>query len=445
MKNVASWGTKAHVLKYKVVMDKTVRILLVEDSQDQIKLISRSFIESNKNVLLTVACDLNEAFSFLEASEPDLVITDCLLPSGSGLSLLPGEQKNSRYPVIILSSQENEQTAIEALKSGALDYIVKSDSTLSKMPDIAENALREWSIIKQRKIEDEQKEISHDSSDFKVEERMEELVQANQELKAEIEKYKKVEKQLIVDKKEADEANKAKSEFFANLSHELRTPLHAVLSYSRFGINKIDKIKKEKILGYFEKIETSAKRLEILLTDLLDLSKMESGRMVYQMHKSKIMLIIKTVVSKFHVAAYKKNQTIEIKDPDKSYCVVCDQNKIEQVISHLISNAIKFSPENEKIVISVEKSEIMENTKSIPALKVIVTDNGIGIPEKELELVFEKYIRSTKTKTGAGGKGLGLAVSYEIIKFHGGKLWAENNPEKGANFNFLLPFNQDPK
>ena len=130
-----------------------------------------------------------------------------------------------------------------------------------------------------------------------------------------------------------------------------------------------------------------------------------------------------------------------------STALVCDLQKICQVLRNLLFNAIAFSPTDEKIVLSIEQSELPQeqnqpDVKPTPAILVGVTDQGVGIPESELETIFEKFVQSSKTKTGAGGTGLGLAICKEIIKAHRGKIWAENNPDGGSRIKFILPISQ---
>ena len=120
--------------------------------------------------------------------------------------------------------------------------------------------------------------------------------------------------------------------------------------------------------------------------------------------------------------------------------IICDEYKISQVIRNLLSNGIKFTPENGKIVISIEKPQ-----DQVTTLQVNITDQGVGIPKDELGSVFDKFVQSSITKTGAGGTGLGLAICKEIITAHNGKIWAENNPKGGSTFSFMLPHEQDVK
>jgi PAS domain S-box-containing protein len=290
--------------------------------------------------------------------------------------------------------------------------------------------------ITARKLAEEDLRKAHDALEQKVYER-------TKELRHEINERKQIEENLRKAKKEAELANNAKSEFLSNISHEIRTPMHQILSFSKFGVDKIDIVKKEKLLHYFFKIKTIGHSLLLLLNDLLDLSKLESGKIDYDMQKNDIKQIIYNVSNEFLSIMTKKELFLEISEKNIPAEVFCDELKISQVIRNYLSNAIKFTAKNKMISISIESSELLVNDmKKVPALLVNVIDQGIGVPEDELVTVFDKFIQSSKTKTNSGGTGLGLSICKEIIKNHHGKVWAENNSDGGSTFSFILPYEQ---
>lgn len=261
---------------------------------------------------------------------------------------------------------------------------------------------------------------------------------------------KEAEEALRVAKEEADyarefaeQANIAKSEFLSNMSHELRTPLHGILSYTSLGISKNKEASPEKILGYFTTIKSSGERLLSLLDNLLDLSKLESGKMEFRFHKADLKETTAKALVELHGVIEEKKITVNIDQAKIISRAYFDENKILQVIINLLSNAIKFTPSGKSIFITFEKTtlpkEHAEGTKEQSAVSLSIIDQGIGIPEDELGAVFDKFIQSSKTKTGAGGTGLGLAICQEIIDGHKGRIWAENMPDGGAKFTFILP------
>ena len=266
----------------------------------------------------------------------------------------------------------------------------------------------------------------------------ERLQEAHNRLEKEVEErtvdYKKA-------KEEAELANQLKSEFLANISHELRNPMHQILSYSKYGVDKIDK-PKAKLWHYFNQTRKAAERLMVLLNDLLDLSKMESGRVDYKKETNNVFQIVCEAISELKPAIEEKNLFLKMADPLISTKVTCDYYKVGQVMRNIISNAIKYTDEGEKIEIVLTMGDLIDKKSATPSIQVSVCDQGVGIPEDELISVFDKFTQSSKTKTGAGGTGLGLAICQEIIKAHRGKIWAENNSEGGATFSFVLPYEQ---
>ncbi len=252
---------------------------------------------------------------------------------------------------------------------------------------------------------------------------------------------KKAEKMLKEAKIQAETANETKSEFLANISHELRTPMHSILSFSGFGLKKIDSAPKEKIKHYFETIQDSAERLMVLLNDLLDLSKLEAGKMQYDFQNNDIKILTHKIINEMSANFENKSIEVIVRETDLKTTLMFDKSKIGQVIRNLLSNAFKFTPQGSKIFVFYETEYVTRNGATKMALKTSVEDFGIGIPENEKEQVFDKFIQSSKTKTGAGGTGLGLAICKEIINNHQGTIWVENkSTSAGCIFSFTLPY-----
>ena len=232
-------------------------------------------------------------------------------------------------------------------------------------------------------------------------------------------------------KKMAEAANNAKSAFLSNVSHEMRIPIHGILSFASFGIKEHATVNPDKILDYFQKIRQSGETIMTLLNDLLDLARLESGKITYKFRPANLNSLIDIVMEEYNLLALEHNQIIRCEHLEAGEKITLDTDKIRQVLRNLLSNAIKFSPEGGAIdVISFKKAD---------SVVVSVRDQGAGVPENELGSVFDKFYQSSKTKNGAGGTGLGLAICQEIITAHKGRIWAENNPDIGANFLFEIP------
>ncbi|MBU1567516.1 MAG: PAS domain-containing sensor histidine kinase [Proteobacteria bacterium] len=237
-------------------------------------------------------------------------------------------------------------------------------------------------------------------------------------------------------KEMAESANLAKSEFLANMSHELRTPLHAILSFAKYGEKRIESASRKELFRFFSQIASSGQRLLPLIDSLLDLAKLESGKMTYDFQYLDIMVEIRSAIHEITPLAEKKGLSITF-DLDNIATVACfDQAAIAQVIRNLLANGVKFSNQQTPITISFKIQEDL-NQKSL--LKTTISNFGVAIPAIELGTIFDKFAQSTKTKTGAGGTGLGLSICKQIIEDHGGTIWASHGENGDTQFHFTLP------
>ncbi len=236
---------------------------------------------------------------------------------------------------------------------------------------------------------------------------------------------------------ELERALKSKTEFLNNISHEVRTPIVGVEGISNGLVDHWDKYNDNEKYEYAKKVAKNATRLRSLVGNLLDLSKFTSGKMVLDIAKMNFNNVINLIIQESK-ELYIQDKPISIKF-NSSYHkdIFADEERISQVLRNLFVNAIKFSPIDKKTVITAEVNTIkyLENE----AVEFRLSDQGIGIPENELEDIFEPFTQGTKTKTKAGGTGLGLAICKEIIESHGGKIWAEHNNEGGASLTFIIP------
>jgi len=229
---------------------------------------------------------------------------------------------------------------------------------------------------------------------------------------------------------EVKKANLAKVTFFQNVSHELRTPMHGVLSFARLGLKlNIDK-HPEKINKYFKNINSSAERLMIMIDSIMDLAKFESGHMTFHFHNKNITPPLHQIEDEFKAALIEKDIKLTIIPPNEAIIAHYDFEMISRVYRNLISNALKMSEKGSTITIEI--------TKDDDYAKVIVSDEGPGIPEEEIKQIFEKFVQAGAGKK-RGGTGLGLAICREIISAHNGEIWAQNNDKNGASFIFTLP------
>ena len=228
-------------------------------------------------------------------------------------------------------------------------------------------------------------------------------------------------------------AERAMSAFLANMSHELRTPLHGILSFASFGMTRLERASPEKLLQYFREIHDSGSQLLHLLNDLLDLSKLRAGKMTYDYREADINDTVHSVINEFKGLLEEKDIRVNVTDAVASARIVMDENRIGQVVRNLVSNAVKFSAQGSTVDVEVEYVDDI-------SVLVRVSDRGVGIPEDELESVFNPFAQSSKTRTNAGGTGLGLPICKEIVEGgHRGWIRAEVREHGGTTMTFCLP------
>jgi light-regulated signal transduction histidine kinase (bacteriophytochrome) len=237
-------------------------------------------------------------------------------------------------------------------------------------------------------------------------------------------------------RKAAEQANALKTEFIANISHELRSPMHAIIGFGDLLSNAKDNLPSEKRQRFATTITDNGRRLLRLIEDLLDLSQLEAGKMTFDFTTTDLAVTIERAIAGIESLVRAKAVEIQVRDLRQQSQTFFDANRMEQVIINLLSNAVKFSPPQSRIVITLQTTDPAPGPSS---LVIQVSDQGVGIPERELEAIFDKFIQSSRTKSGAGGTGLGLGICREIVQAHHGRIWAANNPGGGASLFVQIP------
>jgi PAS domain S-box-containing protein len=260
-----------------------------------------------------------------------------------------------------------------------------------------------------------------------------------------ISEQKRMQQEIIDNKNRAEEANMAKSEFLASVSHELRSPLHAILSFSRLGKkitqnHSLQPQKIKKLNNHYNRILISGQRLLGYINNLLDSAKFEAGKLEMNFDNNDLGKIIDSVLSEQEIRIQESGLMTYYTAKNYHKSAQFDKENIAQVVLNLVSNAIKHSPANGSLYLSLEsvKWSLDPDEKQLhPVLHFSIMDEGEGIPEGQLESIFERFAQSS-TKV-SGGTGLGLSICREIILAHNGSIWAENTPDKGALFQFIIP------
>jgi signal transduction histidine kinase len=291
------------------------------------------------------------------------------------------------------------------------------------------------------------------------------LIQANKELQKEIEERKLVEAELLRAKIAAEDANRAKSEFLANMSHELRTPLNAIIGFSDLladqQIGALNVVQGE----YLGDVSQSAKRLLSLINDLLDLAKIEAGRVELEREEVNLSALAQGCLMVMQERALQLRIRLDTELEGLPEVIWADKRKLKQTLFNLLSNALKFTPEGGRVAVggrTIHKENGLwmgadGELVSVPAVHgpegkaetdyamVWVSDTGIGIDREDLERIFEPFEQVEYSLSRRyQGTGLGLSLTRRFVELHGGEIWAESEGTgKGSRFTFLIPIKQE--
>ena len=226
-------------------------------------------------------------------------------------------------------------------------------------------------------------------------------------------------------------ASRHKSEFLANMSHELRTPLNAIIGFSEVLSERMFGDINDKQAEYLGDILESGRHLLSLINDILDLSKIEAGRMELESSEFNLPAAIDNTLTLFRERAQRRDVRLGREFGETVGTVRADERKVKQVLLNLLSNALKFTPDSGRIdVKAVVRAGMTE---------ISVTDTGVGIAPDDLEAVFEEFRQVGTTAKKVEGTGLGLAISRKFIELHGGRIWVTSELGAGSTFAFTLP------
>ena len=365
-------------------------ILVVDDTEDNLDLLE--FALKRKPVRMLRAASGKECLALAEEKKPDIILLDIQMPEMDGFETLKRLRANpltEKIPVVFLTAQRKDADSIATgLALGAEQYLTKPIDT-------------------------------------------DELL---------------VRTRMLIELKRAEaELERTKADFMAMLVHDLRSPL--------IGIKSVIELLQDSSKGatldddHFELLNSahsSAKKLLVLISDFLDLSKYEAGTIAFDRSSAPISKFVDPVISQMDIQFKQRNVKLVHDFPSDLPNVLVDAAKTEQVVMNLLSNALKFTKSGGTVTLSAERHAeqliTAGGSQAKQFVRINVTDNGIGIPADELPLLFERYQQGSAAKViRQKGTGLGLVICKRIVEAHGGRVTAESDPGKRTTFSFTLP------
>jgi len=237
---------------------------------------------------------------------------------------------------------------------------------------------------------------------------------------------------LLEANRRLQELDKLKSDFVSTVSHELRTPMTSIKGYVDNILDGLTGALTERQSYYLNRVKSNVERLTRMINELLDLSRIEAGKVDLSLGNVRMLEFVSEVVEGFQGMAQQKGVTLRTHQPDELPVIRCDHDKLHQVLTNLIQNAIKFTPTGGEVRV---ESQVRDGG----FLTIGVIDTGCGIPPHELDKVFEKFYRGESGSPDDPRWGLGLAIAKSLVKLHGGQIWAESTPGQGSRFYFTVP------
>ncbi len=393
----------------EVALDLSGARLLVVDDEESVAL-TVSEVLRQEGFKVETASSGEEAVARLSEVEYDLVLTDLHMEGGDGLSVLAEIRRRAPLTIsIVLTGFASVESAIAALRQGAYDYLVKPCIIDDLKYTVRRGVEHRRLMLAEREARAALEQLNRDL-ERRVEERTAELTRLNRELA---------------------EANRSKDIFLATLSHELRTPLTPVLGW--VNLLRTSNMDMGMMTQALDAIERNARLQARLIDDLLDISRIVSGKLQFEREPADLNAVVEAAIETVRSQAAARRIELGVAFADTPLIVTGSPVRLQQIVWNLISNGIKFTEAGGRVHVSVESAE--------GEARVVVEDTGIGIAPEFLPLVFDRFRQADGTTTRQhGGLGLGLAIVDALAKMHRGHVHAESDGlGRGARFTFTMP------
>lgn len=363
-----------------------IKLLIIDDDEDDFLLVKDLLEDIGQTCLLDWASTYEEGQRLLAEDKHDLCLMDYKLGARDGIELLKySNEVGFSGPVILLTGMHQIEVDRQALQAGAVDYLVKSNLSAEQLARAIRYALARREVERER-----------------------------------------------VDRLKAEAENRLKSEFLAHLSHELRTPLSAILGFTELLLNKSNDAENS---AHLRIVHRNGKHLLGLLNDILDLSKIEAGKLELEKQPVVLSAFLTDIYFLMQGAAVDKNLQLRIEAPEPlPVTIYTDPMRLRQILLNLMGNAIKFTREGQ-ILLKIDWA----NEDGKKKIRFCVKDSGIGICEETLNVIFEPFVQSKNAQVHPrAGTGLGLTISKQLVERLGGYIQVASEIGVGSEFSFTI-------
>ncbi|MEN9566849.1 MAG: hypothetical protein RLZZ69_2045 [Cyanobacteriota bacterium] len=349
----------------------------------------------------------------------DLILLDYLLPDVDGLNLLATLKKiDFNLPVIVLTGQGDEQIAVEMMKSGAADYLLKGKIEPKALSKAINNAIRINQAEQAVKLANQRLRASNEL-----------LLSKNIELERQ-------QQQIKLQNIKLQESYNLKSDFLATMSHELRTPMNAIMGFSQLLLRQHTEPLSLQQQNLVERIFHNSNNLLNMINEMLDFSKIEAGKLELNPQLFDLKYLTRITVEELRSLAIEKQLSLVTDIQLEDNFILQDANFVKRIVINLLSNAIKFT-ESGQIIVQVKE---IDQTK----IAIAVSDTGVGVAPEDRDKIFEAFRQADQSFTRQhSGTGLGLAITNSLIKMMGGKISLDSTLGLGSTFTVEIPRRYD--
>ena len=446
--------------------DEALNVLIVDDDEVDRMALRRTLKGVSLSITVTEASDADSALAHIQrdklrrneqqnqqkseqATEFDCIFLDYHLPGKNGLALVKQiRHLEIQVPLIVLTGQGNEQTAVELMKAGATDYLPKSRLSVETITRLVRSAIRVYRA-----------EQNLAETNRRLRDKNQLLEQKNQELERQ-------RRQIYKQNLQLQEVSRLKSEFLATMSHELRTPLNAIIGFSQILLNKT----KGPLTSYqqdmLNRVLSNGRNLLELINDILSFSRIEAGRLELEPIAFDLPELMYSTVEELRSLAAQKSIDLETSIHLENPVIINDAARVRQIVVNLLSNAIKFTsrgsvrvrveaiakpPEarsSEQIEpkpfkmepVGTRRQPVPDERELSDRIVISVSDTGCGISALDQVYIFDAFHQADQKVTRKhAGTGLGLAITHSLVNMMGGKITVQSEVEKGTTFRVELP------